>query len=359
MTSIAFYAPLKTPNHPTPSGDRQIARNLISALAHGFDASVTLASELRSFEPVGDADTQARITAEAQAECQRILQDLPRPAMWVTYHNYYKAPDLIGPAMSRTWSVPYVQIEASRARSRLSGPWARFAQAAHEASDAADVIFHVTQDDLVALERDRHGMQHIVELPPFLDRDTLPAASDLSGPMLSVGMMRHGDKLASYQVMAEALSQISSPDWRLDIAGDGPARPAVETLFAPFADRVRFLGTLTPDELAQAYGRASLFLWPGVNEAYGMVYLEAQAHGLPVAAQDRPGVRDVLLAGSYPAADDGPAGLAQLIDSLLSDAALRHQLGARAQTHVKKRHLRPSAIQVLRETLTPFLEATP
>lgn len=356
MKPIAFYAPLKTPNHPTPSGDRQIARNVMSALTNAFNTPVVLASELRSFEPTGNKDAQQRLLEQAQAECRRIPNDLGKASLWVTYHNYYKAPDLIGPHVSKALEIPYVQIEASRAKSRLTGPWAQFAKAAHDASDAADVIFHVTNEDLIALERDRFGDQRLVELPPFLDRDTLPEPSPCSGPILAVGMMRTGDKLTSYQLIADTLRLLKSSNWRLRIAGDGDARAEVETLFDPFGDKVEFLGALTAEELARAYATSSLLLWPGVNEAFGMVYLEAQAAGLPVIAQYRPGVRDVLAPGSYPAIEDGPQGLAAAVDELLSDDDLRIQQGRAAQTYVQSRHLRSAAISIFQDTLKPLLD---
>ena len=94
--------------------------------------------------------------------------------------------------------------------------------------------------------------------------------------MLTVGMMRHGDKLASYQILSEALAHLTG-DWHLNIAGDGPARRQVEALMAPFGQRVRFLGLLDRKELQRVYQQSSLLAWPGVNEAYGMIYLEAQA----------------------------------------------------------------------------------
>ncbi len=356
MRPIAFYAPLKTPNHPTPSGDRQFARNVMSALSHAFDTPVELASELRSFEPKGNQDAQQNLFQRSQLECTRILEDLPNAALWVTYHNYYKAPDLIGPHVSQALGIPYIQIEASRAKSRLSGPWARFAQAAHDASDAADIIFHVTNEDLIALKRDRFGKQRIVELPPFLDRDALPVPASCSGPMLAVGMMRHGDKLDSYRLIADALHLLHSPNWALRIAGDGDARKDVEVLFKPFGNRVEFLGALSPVELVEAYAISSLLFWPGVNEAFGMVYLEAQAAGLPVLAQNRPGVRDVLAPGNYPSIEAGARGLAVELDKLLADDTMRVQLGRDAQNYVRKRHLRPAAVRILQETLGPLIQ---
>ena len=61
---IAFYAPMKPPNHPVPSGDRRMARLLIRALdLAGHEVSV--ASRLRSWEGRGDRKKQSRIRADA------------------------------------------------------------------------------------------------------------------------------------------------------------------------------------------------------------------------------------------------------------------------------------------------------
>lgn len=352
---VAFYAPMKPPQHPVPSGDREIARNLMAMLT-ASGASPILASTLRIYDKQGNAAQQHALQQRAAQEVARLIRDLPPLDLWVTYHNYYKAPDLIGPAVARARRIPYVQIESTRANKRLNGPWAPFAQAAHDAADAAAAIFHFTEQDRFALTRDRCGDQILAPLPPFLPLDDLPAASPLTGPMLSVGMMRAGDKLASYQIIAEALAQLTG-DWRLDIAGDGPARPEVEALMAPFGARVRFLGQLSRAELTAAYGSASLFLWPGVNEAFGMVYLEAQAHGVPVVAQDRPGVRDVLPSGRATAVDQGAAAIATQIAALLTDKPLRYTRAAEARRFVAQHHLAPVAARRFWDTVSPLLES--
>ena len=352
---IAFHAPLKPPDHPVASGDRQMARNLMAALDRGLGMPVTLASRLRTREPQGDAAAQAALMAEAQSEIARLTPDRGDAALWVTYHSYYKAPDLIGPAVARAWGVPYVLIEATRAKSRLGGPWDAFARAAEAACDAARVIFHLTDQDRFALIRDRVPGQEIVALPPFLGRETLPEASTGDGPILVAGMMRAGDKMASYRLVAETLARLPGGDWRVEIAGDGPARAEVEALMAPFGDRVRFLGALDADALAEAYARAGLFFWPGVNEAFGMVYLEAQAAGLAVVAQDRPGVRDVLRAGQHPDPAEGADGLARALTRLLDDADLRRRDGAAARERIAEDHLLPAAALRLRTTLLPLI----
>ncbi|MCV2888445.1 glycosyltransferase family 4 protein [Ruegeria aquimaris] len=358
MARIAFYAPMKSPLSPVPSGDREMARNLMRMIGARGDR-VDLVSEFRSHDKAGSEEIQARLRSEAEAEVARLAGALPADcALWVTYHNYYKAPDLIGPAVCAARGLPYVQIESTRATSRLTGPWAGFAQAAHDACDAARVIFYLTANDLITLKRERFGAQVLVELPPFLPLDKLPPEGPHGGPILTVGMMRAGDKLTSYRLIAETLPLLDA-GWSLEIAGDGPARAEVEALMAPFGSRVRFLGQLDRAALQSAYDRASVFFWPGVNEAFGMVYLEAQAAGLPVVAQDRPGVRDVLLPGPpYPAPTEGAQALAMMLNRLLQDPALRRRTGAQARKRISDRHLVPAATDIFWQAVGPLLERT-
>ena len=124
--SIAFYAPLKSPNHKTPSGDRTIARGIMAALQDvDWVGEVTLASEFRSRDGAGDNAVQNALIETAKREIDALL-NLPLPDAWVTYHNYYKAPDLIGPAICMEAGIPYFVIEASKSPKRALGPWANF-----------------------------------------------------------------------------------------------------------------------------------------------------------------------------------------------------------------------------------------
>ena len=353
--SVAFYAPLKPADHPTPSGDRAMARALISALKlGGYD--VTVASDLRLYDGSGDSVAQDALFAAATDEVARIIASPAAKTwrVWLTYHNYYKAPDLIGPAVARTLGIPYLQIESTRARKRLVGPWARFATAAEAASDAAHTIFYVTLRDAETLQRDAPKGQILRHLPPFLARSELPAASTLQGAMLSVAMMRHGDKLASYQMIAQTMAALPTTlDWHLDIAGDGPARSEVAALMAPFGSRVTLLGALGPEALATQYAKARLLLWPGVNEAFGLTYLEAQAAGIPVVAQDRPGVCDVVFC-SLVDQNLGPAGMAAEVVRLY-DAKTAQITGSQARARIAKQHLLGAAAAIMAETIEALL----
>ena len=358
MTTVAFYTPMKPPDDPVPSGDRTMARALLAALQGAGLGEVRLTIGLRSRDGAGDPEIQDRILEDAEREIERLSAG-PRPELWLTYHSYYKAPDLLGPRLSRHWSIPYVLIEATRASKRLHGPYARFAKAAEAACDAANVIFYLTEYDRQALERDRVPGQRIARLRPFLAAETLPPwqprpRSDTIR-LLACAMFRAGDKLASYGALASALALVQSQAWSLSIVGDGPARAEVEALFSGFANKVAFLGALDQDGVAGQFRSSDLLVWPGVGEAFGMVYLEAQAQGCPVLAEDRQGVRDVVREGGWLVPPDNPSAYAEAIDALVSDVGRRLAAGRKGRDQTASEHLLPAARAALTAELSPLL----
>jgi glycosyltransferase involved in cell wall biosynthesis len=98
---------------------------------------------------------------------------------------------------------------------------------------------------------------------------------------------------------------------------------------------VRFFGNLPDEELAGIYDRADIFAMTSVNlghsiEGFGLVYLEAAAHGLPVVAHDVGGVSDAVVDGvtGLLVPPDRPVQLAAAFEKLIHDPALRRKLGA-------------------------------
>ncbi|MGO4840439.1 glycosyltransferase family 1 protein, partial [Rhizobiaceae sp. 2RAB30] len=65
---IAFYAPLKTPDHPIPSGDREMARLMMAALETAA-YEVELASRVISYQkrPSAELGRERRLAAETEA----------------------------------------------------------------------------------------------------------------------------------------------------------------------------------------------------------------------------------------------------------------------------------------------------
>jgi glycosyltransferase involved in cell wall biosynthesis len=356
----AFYAPMKPPDHPNPSGDRRIARLTLKALERaGFAA--TLASTLRSRDGEGDPAAQAAIRDAAAREIDRIAALRPAPALWVTYHCYWKAPDLVGPAVSRALAIPYAVIEGTRAPSRLRGPWASFAAAAEAALDAAAVIFWFTRRDLPALQAARPPGQRLEHLPPFTapgEAAARPVNRDGALRLLAVAMMRAPDKLASYRALAAALATLPSDAWRLTVVGDGPAQDAVRAAFAPMAANVTWAGRIDDRPgLHARYAEADLVVWPGVNEGFGMTYLEAQAMGRAVVAEDRPGVRDVLARDCPRTPPGDAAAFAAAIARFADDRAALSAAGAAARAHVLRHHGVDAAAGRLRAALAPLVGA--
>ncbi|MCA8933184.1 MAG: glycosyltransferase family 4 protein [Rhodospirillaceae bacterium] len=349
---VAVYAPMKPPDHPVPSGDRRMARLILSALERGGHRPV-LASRLRVWDDGRTAGRQLRLRAAAWRIADQLVQRwqgaADRPQAWVTYHNYHKAPDWIGPRVAEALGLPYVIIEASHAEKQRSGPWALGVEGAEAAIRRADRLLALTGEDAEGLEALAPG--RVERLAPFLDTAPFAAAAAEraawrlhwwgaeGGPprLLAVAMMRAGDKEASYALLAEALAQVKDRPWRLAVAGDGPARDPVLVRLPP--GRIDWLGTLAPDELPGLYAASDLFVWPAVNEAFGMVLMEAQAAGLPVVAGAERGVPQVV--------DDGHSGVlvpprdtaafAAAVAGLLGDPPRRDALAAQALASAPQR----------------------
>jgi glycosyltransferase involved in cell wall biosynthesis len=349
---VAFYAPLKPPDHPVPSGDRRVSRLLMQALRLGGHEPV-LVSRFRSRDAVGDRMRQARLAELGQKMALRVLRQWhgPEPDIWLTYHLYYKAPDWIGPHAARVWQIPYVIAEASYAPKRAGGPWELGHQAVAAAVRNAATVLCLNPNDKACLEQ--LAPRRLDDLAPFLDPRAIMTATkdrqrlarahglDPREPwLLAVGMMREGDKLESYRVLAKAMALLDNDPWQLLIAGDGVAAKEVQQMFQPFKARVAWLGQLDEAVLADVYKSCDLLVWPAMREAFGMALLEAQAAGLPVVAGRTDGVPAIVLdgrTGLLPA--PGNAGeFAQAVRSLLTAPARREAMGKAAREHVLRHH---------------------
>lgn len=360
---VAFYAPLKSPTHPVPSGDRRMARLLMQALGMaGHD--VALACRLRTWDDGSRPGRAERLAALGQRCAAGLLHRWGRadaawrPDAWFTYHLYHKAPDVIGPGVSAALGIPYVVAEASFAPKRAVGPFAFGHRLAEAAIRRADAIITLASQDAAGVLPLLDDPARLVRLPPFLD--TTPYVSAAAGrtsvrpalacrfdlPMgepwlLAVGMMRAGDKQASYAVLARALERLRDRPWRLLVVGDGPAAAVVRAdMDRRIGGRVRWAGALAADELAAVYAAADLMVWPAVNEAYGMALLEAQAAGCPVVAGRTGGVPDIVRDGVtgrlVPVGDDGAFGAAVAV--LLDDPGKRVDCGRAAAAVTAAEH---------------------
>lgn len=340
---VAFHAPLKAPDHPVPSGDRTMARALVKALGRA-DWHVDQPTRFRSFLPRPDATLQAERLAAADAEAAHIAAHWTRhgaPDLWFTYHNYYKAPDLLGPRLTARFGLPYVVAEASFAPKRAV-TWGAWCAAADAASRRADLHLCFTWRDRDGVARVAGPQTTLVDLPPFIDLDGLgpvPARPERPVPrLLAVAMMRPGDKLASHRFLAAALAHLVQRPWSLTLVGDGPARAEVERSFATLPpERVTWCGEQDRTAVLAAMAAADLFVWPGFGEAFGLGYLEAQGMGLPVVALHTAGVPSAVEDGrtGILVLDASPIAYADAIEAVLSRPGTLARMGAAAAAFVR------------------------
>lgn len=343
---VAFHAPMKPLDDPVPSGDRQLGRLIVRALEMAGH-HVSQPTRFRSWDREGGLSRQQAIEREARHEAERLisafrLDPLARPGLWLTYHLYHKAPDWIGPAVADALAIPYAVIEASRALKRREGPWSHGFAAADAALARADAVAALHAEDAEGLAPVvPQGRLRIV--PPFIDAAPFqvrrePKSAGCPVRLVTVAMMREGDKLASYRLLAEALRSVADLDWRLTLVGDGPARDAVLALFP--AERVEWTGRVEPERMPACLAGADLFVWPAIREAFGLVFLEAQAAGLPVIAGRSGGVPEIVRQDEtgwiVPAGD--AAAFAEALRAAISDPARLASMGTSARAHVAERH---------------------
>ncbi|TRB04738.1 glycosyltransferase family 1 protein [Agrobacterium tumefaciens] len=338
---IAFYSPLKSPNHPVPSGDRLMARLLMRAMTMGGH-EVFVASELRSFLKQADDPARRSLTSSAELEIETITDRWRRdgpPDLWFCYHPYYKAPDLLGPELARRFGIPYVTAEASYSPKRNAMGWQAIQDGLLAALNAAAVNICFTERDREGLLRAQPAL-HWAMLSPFIDAGNFTEIVPHPTPakLVTIAMMRTGDKLDSYRALSEALALLPHDlDWTLDVIGDGPERASVEAMFSAFPDkRLVWHGEKTAPEIATLLSKASLYVWPGHGEAYGLAYLEAQAAGLPVVAEKVAGVPEVVKSGitGLLTPENDKAAYADAIRTLLGNDRQREELAKAARRFV-------------------------
>jgi glycosyltransferase involved in cell wall biosynthesis len=353
-----------------------MARLLIAALARA-NHRVELASRFRSRDGAGDPARQQSLADLGQHMMRRLVRqyesrpDGERPDLWFTYHLYYKAPDWLGPPVAAALGIPYVVAEASHANKRASGPWAIAHAGAAAAIARADAIISLNPNDMVGLADVADPNAILVMLKPFLDGADFAAAADHREKLrpelaqrfgldpavpwlLTVAMMRDGDKLSSYQALGSALSSLRDRDWQLFVVGDGPARAAVETALSVLGrGRIHYAGARLPEELPSVYAAADLLVWPAINEAYGMCLLEAQAAAVPVVAGAYGAVPTIVASdrtGLLTPPGDSNA-LAEAVRILLDDPARRRRMGDTARERIAEDHDIGTAARILDRTI--------
>lgn len=351
---IAFYAPLKNPEHSIPSGDRSIARLFMSALIkEGHE--IFLASKFRSYNK--NPKEQIKIKKKSIKEIEKFLNIFEKnlPELWFTYHLYYKAPDYLGPIISKLLSIPYIIAEASYSPKRNEDDWKFGNQQVLSAIKSSDGILHLNTRDINCINPILNNTAKTFYIPPFINHEKFSVeykekkkiktklTKKIGIPpdtvlLLTVAMMRNDNsKLPSYIFLSQVL-QFVEKDFYLLVAGDGESRNTVfQILNKSTRKKVKFFGTVEEKRLLELYKAADIFVWPGINEAFGISYLEAQSAKLPVIANNFGGISNMLKINEtgFLIKQDDKENFAKNIDLLINNPNLRQNMGTNGSFFVK------------------------
>jgi rhamnosyl/mannosyltransferase len=166
-----------------------------------------------------------------------------------------------------------------------------------------------------------------------------PASTPFEGPptLLFVGRLRYYKGLGTLLRALPDLAEIN-----LKVAGSGPMRDGWEALAAELdvAQRVDFMGRVDDAHLPALYHQAHAFILPSNAraEAFGMVLLEAMASGLPcITTELGTGTSWIVQHGitGLVVPPQQPLALGEAIQRLLSDPALRTQMGRAGRARVE------------------------
>jgi phosphatidylinositol alpha-1,6-mannosyltransferase len=232
--------------------------------------------------------------------------------------------------LSKLLRVPFVQYlygQEVAVRPRLT----RFA-----VRRAACSITISSHTDQLALARGATPAS-LRRIPPGVDLATPPAGSTRTADVVVVA--RLDERYKGHDVLIRALPLVRSrvPEARLVVIGDGVLRPAYEALVRSVgvSDGIVFAGSVDDAERDALLDRAAVFAMPsrqlpgGAGEGFGIVFLEAGTHRLPVIGGAVAGTLDAVVDGETGVLVDprDHVALADAIVDLLADADRARGMG--------------------------------
>jgi len=350
--NIFFHTPFKPLEHPTPSGDLVIATGLVAYLKRCH----------HDVHPV--AAVRARWLYWRPWVWPRLLSDYRRaaksiksrqPQLWMTYHSYYKAPDLLGPAVCRTAGLPYVIFQGiySTKRRRNIKTWPGFMLNQY-ALQRSNYVFTNKKRDWTNLKRiiPEHRLTYLkpgLEVNNFTyNQRAREKARQTWGignvpVILTAAMFRQDVKTQGLLWLIRCLGHLKKTldDFVLIIAGDGKEKSKIVRSAAKhLPGQHRFLGKISRDKMVEFYSAGEIFAFPGINESLGMIYLEAQSCGLPVVAFRNGGIPEVVINGETGILTDmfSKQQYIEAIKKLLINNELREEMGRNARRYVHAHH---------------------
>jgi glycosyltransferase involved in cell wall biosynthesis len=201
----------------------------------------------------------------------------------------------------------------------------RFTAQSRRAAASADLIIAVSGftaaqvSGLLNFPESRIRIVHHGVLPrkiPDLPRENI---------VLSVGAIQKRKNQAALVRAFRALPE----DWKLVLAGSpgyGAAEVMDEIAKSPRSQAIRVTGYISEGELAEWYGRATIFAFPSLDEGFGIPVLEAMAAGLPVITSNRSAMPEIAGDAALLVDPSREDEIASALLSLAADTEMRNRL---------------------------------
>lgn len=349
---IAYFMPLKPLGHSHPSGDLIIGTELFKFIQSRRHDILTV-SRFRTRWIYLKPWLWPVYLVHLVLTFVRLRK--LKPDVWLTYHSYYKAPDILGPLCARYVKIPYVIFQGiySTKRNRRARTWAGF-MLNRKALVAADLVLTNKKKDHANLKRIIPPDRLSYVRPCIICQDfRFDSASRQRlrrqwgcghlPVVISAAMFRPGVKTQGMELVIRACSILRRRglDLQLVLVGDGATRQRLESMARRLMpDRVRFEGRIRRQDLYQYYSAADFFVFPGINESLGMVYLEAQSCGLPSVAFGDWGAKEAIVHGKtgYLSASTDFSAFVSNIRLLVENEGHRRAMGSEAAAHIRAHH---------------------
>ncbi|HSS04165.1 MAG TPA: glycosyltransferase family 4 protein [Solirubrobacterales bacterium] len=347
MASPETRVLLVTPDFPPAKGGIQLLLERLIENAPGLRTRVLTLGQEGATEFDRDAGLDVRRVARADGDRRiaalrlnaQTLREAAtfRPDVILSGHVVASLAAISLRRALRTPFVQYVHADEFRVRARLSA-------AAVRRADATIAVSAYTREMALAAgaRPERVNVIHPgVDLPA-----AVPAAREEEPTLLTVATLLFRYK--GHDVMTRALPLIRAqvPEARWIVVGDGPFRPAIESAIEAYGlgGSVELLGRVSDSERNEWLDRASVFCMPSRlpadglgGEGFGIVYLEAAAHGMPSLGGNVAGARDAVLDGETGLLVDPTdhLALAAAATRLLAEPELARKMGAAARRHAE------------------------
>ena len=240
-----------------------------------------------------------------------------------------------GAAGTLAWPlIPYMRANLARKRAALGS------------LDTLIAVSSVIAADLAARAPELSGTR-VEQIPNPVDIAGIRAAADTALPPLDAPYALYVGKLEPNKGVTHLVDVAveSRLPWPLVVVGDGRLRGAIEQRAGAAGVDVRVQGWLPREQVLAWMRHASLLVFPSLGpESLSRVLLESAALGLPIAAMDTGGTRDIVVPGVTGLLSQSASGLARDVARLHGDAGLRAQLGEAARRHVEHAFDAPAVV---------------